>query len=50
MCLDPTENNGPVARDYLYRDSGFQSNPLRRHGEGRRGGFFVADVADYESK
>ena len=33
-----------VERVLIYstaRDSGFHLNPLRRHGEGRRGGFFV---------
>src|ERR1700722_1824419 len=30
---------GSVARDDTHRDSGFHINPLRRHGEGRRGGF-----------
>ena len=42
--LGPTEKNGSVACDELHRDSGpgFHLNPLRRHGEGRRGGFLFA--------
>jgi hypothetical protein len=46
QCLPPRRcaciqlgTKGSVARDDTHRDSGFHINPLRRHGEGRRGGF-----------
>src|SRR5450755_1588975 len=44
MCLRPAKNKGPWLATILHRDSGFHLNPLRCHGEGQRGGFFVSSL------